>query len=88
MNEELKRFLTDLITIYQEKYQDSLVANDNEDEEDKSFRLGYNVAYYDALDILESQIKVFGLNVNDLNQITPDLVQHDNSNTFIQNRTK
>lgn len=66
MNQELQNFLKDLVTIYQEKYDDSSVGNDIEDEKSAAFRKGCNFAYYDALDIIASQIKSFGFHNTDL----------------------
>lgn len=59
--------------MYQEKYKVSLLVQTGESELDKSFRLGMNFAYYDCLDILESQLKAFQVNTSDLGGITPTL---------------
>ncbi|MDI6619742.1 MAG: hypothetical protein QME45_13995 [Clostridiales bacterium] len=78
MSEELKNFINDLIIIVQEKYNDSLKAADNENEHDKAFRQGANFAYYDALDIIESQLKSFSLIDIIPQQIVPILGQETN----------
>lgn len=75
MNNEFKGFLQDLITIYQEKYNDSLATRENEDEQTKSFKLGSNFAYYDALNIISSQLKAFGYDDIEFGQIVPELGQ-------------
>lgn len=69
MNQELKNFLKDLITIYQDKYADSLVGKVNEDGNDVAFREGCNFAYLDALDIIASQIKSFSFIDKDLSDV-------------------
>jgi hypothetical protein len=74
MNEELKSFANDLIIIIQEKYNDSLTVDENENDEDKAFRSGSNFAYYDALGIIELQLKSFGFD-SASHQIVPILGQ-------------
>jgi hypothetical protein len=73
MSEELKNFITDLVVLLHEKYNDTLGSKDNETEKDKSFRLGLNFAYYDVLDLIESQLKAFGYEESFINSITPIL---------------
>lgn len=60
MSSELKGFLDDLVEIIKEKYNDTLVGSDSETESTKQFRLGVNLGYYDILDIINSQLEVFG----------------------------
>ena len=72
MNNEMKNFLKDLISILQEKYNDSL-TKDGVSDDKKEFSQGLNFAYYDTLDIIESQLKLFGYDIDDLGIITPDL---------------
>lgn len=73
MSDELDNFLNDLIKIIQDKYTDSLNKKDSENEEDMEFRLGCNFAYFDILDIIEVQIKSYGLKYDNSNQIAPTL---------------
>jgi hypothetical protein len=71
--EELKNFINDLIIIIQEKYNDSLEVT--HDENEKAFRQGCNFAYYDVLDIFESQLKLFKIIDIVSQQIAPVLGQ-------------
>ncbi len=79
MSEELKGFIYDFIIIVQEKYNDSLREKRDENEKDRAFRQGRNFAYYDILDIAESQLKSFGLNEITPQQIVPVLGQEINN---------
>jgi len=73
MDEQLKRFLADLVTIIQEKYNETLMKAENESEQEKSFRLGQNYGYYDVLDLIESQLNAFGYDSKEIGVITPSL---------------
>ncbi|ANB59939.1 hypothetical protein [Anoxybacteroides amylolyticum] len=73
MDEQLRGFLEDLITLIQEKYNETLIVPTDESAEDKSFRLGSNFAYFDILDLIESQLTVHGLDSNFLGKISPTL---------------
>lgn len=63
MQEEMKNFMTDLIWLIQEKYNQSLLETEEETLEDKSFRLGSNLAYYDVLNLVQCQLDAFGFNL-------------------------
>ncbi|MCZ0757182.1 MULTISPECIES: hypothetical protein [Anoxybacillus] len=73
MDEQLMIFLEDLITLIQEKYNETLTAPTDESAEDKSFRLGSNFAYFDVLDLIESQLTVHGIDSNGIGKISPTL---------------
>lgn len=73
MDEQLRGFLEDLITLIQEKYNETLIVPTDECAEDKSFRLGSNFAYFDVLDLIESQLTAHGLDSNSLGKISPTL---------------
>ncbi|WP_410769152.1 hypothetical protein [Fontibacillus sp. BL9] len=73
MDKQLKDFLGDLITIIQEKYNETLVMPTDESADDKCYRLGSNFAYYDVLDILESQLLSLGFDADSLREILPVL---------------
>ncbi|MFD1407743.1 hypothetical protein ACFQ49_06165 [Kroppenstedtia eburnea] len=66
MESELQSFLSDLIDIIQEKYNDSLKNGDE-------FNNGLNFAYYDVLEIINSQLKVFNMDPDLFDQATPIL---------------
>ncbi len=67
----MKNFLIDLICDIQEKYNDSLLPTKGESSEEKNYRLGENFAYYEVLDLIESQLESFGLSAEDIGQIAP-----------------
>lgn len=73
MDKQLKDFLGDLITIIQEKYNETLIVPANESNENKGYRLGSNFAYYDVLDLVESQLLSQGFDTNSFDKITPML---------------
>jgi hypothetical protein len=73
MDEQLRGFLGDLIALIQEKYNETLIAPPDECVEDKSYRLGSNFAYFDILDLIESQLTAHGLDTNSLGKISPTL---------------
>ncbi|GGJ64681.1 hypothetical protein GCM10008982_12490 [Anoxybacillus voinovskiensis] len=51
-----------MITLIQEKYNETLTAPTDESAEDKSFRLGSNFAYFDVFDLIESQLTIHEIN--------------------------
>lgn len=73
MDNQLKDFLGDLITLIQEKYNETLVAPEDESVEDKCYRLGQNFAYYDVLDLVESQLLSQGFEPDLFGKISPIL---------------
>ncbi|WP_066324798.1 hypothetical protein [Anoxybacteroides amylolyticum] len=73
MDEQLRVFLEDLITLIQEKYNETLTVPADESAEDKFFRLGSNFAYFDILDLIDSQLIAHGLDSNSLGKISPTL---------------
>jgi hypothetical protein len=72
LNDEIKCFMRDLVVLLHEKYNDTL-QNETEKEEDKYFRIGMNHAYYDVLDLIQSQLIAFGFDVKHIGNITPEL---------------
>lgn len=73
MDEQLKAFLKDLVTLIQEKYNETLIVPTDESAEDRYFRLGLNFAYFDILDLIESQLISYGIDSNCLGKISPTL---------------
>lgn len=73
MDKQLKDFLGDLIALIQEKYNETLVVPVDESTEDKYYRLGSNFAYYDVLDLVESQLSSQGIDSNSFGKISPIL---------------
>lgn len=73
MDEQLKGYLHDLIILLHEKYNDTLEDIENEKDDDKVYRTGKNFAYYDALDLIESQLNTFGYDVKQIGKIAPNL---------------
>lgn len=71
MNAEMKNYLLDLIYLIQDKYNESF-SSDEEDEGERQFNNGLNFAYYDILDLIESQLKSFGYDVEELQPIAPN----------------
>ena len=71
MDEQLRNFLNDLITLIQERYNETLNVPLDESAEDKSYRLGSNFAYYDVLDLVKSQISAYGYDSSSLEKILP-----------------
>ena len=66
----MRHFLIDLINIIQDKYNESIISN-NENEE--QYMLGLNFAYYDILDVIKNQLESFGYDLSDFNNITPNI---------------
>lgn len=73
MQNEMKNFLIDLICEIQEKYNHSLLPPKEEELEDKNYRLGVNFAYYDVLELIETQFNSFGYSEEDIGPISPIL---------------
>ena len=73
MHAETRNFVNDLIMEIQERYNYSLLATEGENPEDKSFRLGSNFSYYDVLEIIQSQLNVFGFIMEEKGPIAPVL---------------
>ncbi|MDQ6423108.1 hypothetical protein RB620_27125 [Paenibacillus sp. LHD-117] len=73
MDKQLKDFLGDLITLIHEKYNETLVVPVDESAEDKCYRLGSNFAYYDVLDLVESQLLSQGFDSDSFEKISPIL---------------
>lgn len=55
-------FLEDLITLIQEKYNETLTAPTDKSAEGKSFRLGSNFAYFGVFDLIECQLTIHEIN--------------------------
>ena len=73
---ELIAFLKDLMPLLQEKYNNSLgPRREGENEADYQFRNGQNFAYYDTLDLIHSQLLAFGIPVQELEPVVPELGQ-------------
>ncbi|HEX7312678.1 MAG TPA: hypothetical protein VF297_02090 [Pyrinomonadaceae bacterium] len=74
MNEDLRNFVGDLITLLQEKYNLSLEEFDeDEDETDAAYNQGLCFAYFDALALIRSQLLAFGYDPNEFKSIEPVL---------------
>jgi hypothetical protein len=71
LESDTKNFLSDLIYIIQDKYNQTI--DDSKENSDKKFYQGLNFAYYDVLDVIESQMESFGYNVKEFRSITPML---------------
>lgn len=78
LNFQLKGFMHDLVILLHDKYNDTLQTNDKDATGDKDFRAGMNHAYYDTLNLIESQLKMFGYDVNEIGNITPELTKEAN----------
>jgi hypothetical protein len=73
---ELIAFLKDLMPLIQEKYNRTLgPRQEGESEGDYQFRNGQNFAYYEALDLLYSQLLAFGVPTQELEPVVPELGQ-------------
>ena len=73
---ELIAFLKDLTLLVQEKYNDTLGGHrEGESEADYQFRNGQNIAYYDTLDLIHSQLIAFGISTQGLEPLVPELGQ-------------
>ncbi len=75
MNEELSNFLSDLIKLLQEKSDQSLEEGKKSvNETDAAFQQGLNFAYYDALDLIRSQLEAFGYDAEAFGRFVPELI--------------
>lgn len=73
---ELLAFLKDLTLLIQEKYNATHGAcREGEEEIDYQFRNGQHFAYYDVLDLMHSQLLVFGIPTQALGPVVPELGQ-------------
>ena len=66
----MRHFLIDLINIIQDKYNESIISNNDNEEQ---YMLGLNFAYYDILDVIKNQLESFGYDLSDFNNITPNI---------------
>jgi hypothetical protein len=74
MNRELKDFTEDLVKIIQEKYNETLTESQKvQSEGDAAFQKGLNFAYYDVLDLIDSQLTAFGFRDDVMGKIAPEL---------------
>ena len=74
MTQELQNFIQDYVTLLQEKYNQSLIkVEKSETEADAAFYQGASFTYYDALDLLKSQLEVFGYDIESFETIVPEL---------------
>ncbi len=71
MDKQLENFLSDLIIVIQEKYNDTLDISISEKIEDKAYRLGSNFAYFDVLSLIESQLIANQLDLGPMKKISP-----------------
>lgn len=74
----MKNFLIDLICEIQEKYNHTLLPTKEEGLEEKNFRLGEKLAYYDVLCLIESQLNSFGYSEENIGQIVPTFGEKTN----------
>ena len=72
MEKDLRNYLGDLIYLIQDKYNEAL-SREETDELQKQFDNGMNIAYYDVLCLIESQLIAFGHEVEDFPKIVPVL---------------
>jgi len=73
MDEQLKDFIKDFTSLIKEKYNETLVVPVDESDKDKCYRLGSNFAYYDVLDLIESQLLSQGFDPGLFEKISPIL---------------
>ncbi len=74
MNNELQDFLGDIITLLQDKYNESLAAaKKTKAEADAAFEQGRYIAYYDVLELISSQLSAFGYKFPQARLIVPEL---------------
>jgi hypothetical protein len=71
--QDVKNFIKDLVDIIQDEYNQSLLAAEEEQPEERAYRLGSSFAYYDVLDIIHSQMNAFGFNEEEISKIAPAL---------------
>ena len=74
MNTESLNFIKDHVLLLQEKYNESLAKINEADikGEDSSFYKGQNFAYYDALELIKSQVEAFGYNSKEVPVAVPE----------------
>lgn len=73
MSQELDCFVRDYILILQEKYNDSLTQSQEFGSEvDNAFQKGVAFAYYDALDLIQSQLEAFGYDIETISKTLPE----------------
>ena len=74
MNTEFVNFIKDHVLLLQEKYNESLAKINEADikGEDSSFYKGQNFAYYDALELIKSQVEAFGYNSKEISVTIPE----------------
>lgn len=70
-DEQLRAFVSDLVVLLKEKYNDSLPGG--RDLPDDAFNRGANFAYYDALDLIHSQLVAFGYDPGEFQAAAPVL---------------
>ncbi len=74
INQQLHGFLKDLVVLIQEKYDESLAESKRLTEEPEvAFQDGLNMAYYDVLDLIRSQLLAFGYEATAAEIIVPEL---------------
>ena len=74
MSEELKSFVNDFGALMRERYNKSLAEIETvKSETDIAFQQGANFAYYDALDLMKSQLEAFGYDVRSFSFEVPNL---------------
>lgn len=73
MDESFENFIAYLIELLKEKYNDTLHVPEDESESKRSFRDGLNLAYYDVLDLIQSQLEAFGYDTKPFGVIVPEL---------------
>jgi len=66
-------FLRDYVRMLQDKYDDTLLAEEDGIQGMRGFHSGANFAYYDCLDTLELQLTAFGHDKDMFGQISPML---------------
>lgn len=74
MNTESVNFIKDYVLLLQEKYNESLAKINEADikGEDSSFYKGQNFAYYDALELIKSQVEAFGNDSKEMGITVPE----------------
>lgn len=75
MHPELRGFIEDLVVLLHEKYNQSLddYMSRTAGTGDGGFSRGANMAYYDTLDLIRSQLLAYGYELDDLDTIVPEL---------------
>jgi len=73
MDDSFENFMGHLIELIKELYNNTLKGPENESEGDRIFREGRNFAYYDVLDLIQSQIKGYGYDTKPFGVIVPEL---------------